>query len=85
MSKELSETKQVLEHVRKDKEFKSHIFILDDVNIDWLIEQVEIVEQQQKDIDFFRKKQEVNNQITRELVALNDPRIIEILTKTRRF
>jgi hypothetical protein len=46
---------------------------------------IEIIDQQQKDIDFFLKKQKVNNTITQELADLNDDRVIEILTRTRVF
>jgi predicted house-cleaning noncanonical NTP pyrophosphatase (MazG superfamily) len=44
---------------------------------------IEIIDQQQKDIDFFLKKKKVDNKITQELAALNDDRVIEILTRTR--
>jgi UTP-glucose-1-phosphate uridylyltransferase len=39
--------------------------------------------QLEKDIEFFKKRQEINKIVTQELVALNDKRIEDILTKTR--
>lgn len=52
-------------------------------DVEWLIEQAEKIEVLQKEVDFFIKRQEVNKVITQELASLNDPIIVEILTKTR--
>jgi hypothetical protein len=44
----LIEVKRILNHVRNDTEFQPHEFILDDLEVDWLIEEIErlrIVEQ----------------------------------------
>jgi hypothetical protein len=37
----------------------------------------------EKDIQFFKNRQKFNTLITQELVELNDPRIVNILTKAR--
>jgi hypothetical protein len=56
---------------------------LEDVLIKTHQKSTERIIELEKDIQFFKNRQEINKIITQELVELNDPRIVNIFTKTR--
>lgn len=77
-------------------DFNHNFSAMDDIK--WLIQKVEDLEsinikthqkateriiELEKDIQFFKNRQKLNNIITQELVELNDPRIVSVLTKAR--
>ena len=74
---ELEEVKRVLHHVRNDTEFQPHEFLIDDLKVDWLIEQAGKFEDQQKQIDSLGEFIQAIDIITMESGAL--PRIYKML------
>jgi hypothetical protein len=87
---------EILENESNENHVFDEYLTTDDIQ--WLIDKIEQLDniclkthqsatdrinELEKDIQFFKNRQKFNNIVTQELVELNDPRIISILTKTR--
>jgi hypothetical protein len=84
--------KERLDHLRKsvlESASKQEEGIYDRIEVDlddymFLLELAEKAELLEKDVSFFLKRKEVNDEIMRELVGLGDHRVRQILTKIRK-